>query len=92
MQKLLLLFSLFIFQSSFAKENKKPDTVVVGFYINSIHDVDFRDKQYTVSLWLWLKYKNQNFDFSKYLEVPLAKTFEKTFYNVDTLKDGRITC
>ena len=59
MKKILILCFLFIFQSSFSKEEKHPDTVTVGVYINSIHDIDFREKQYTISLWLWLKYKNQ---------------------------------
>lgn len=90
MKKLLLLFALFIFQSSFAKETKHPDTVTVGVYINSIHDIDFKEKQYTINLWLWLKYKNVDFDFSKYLEVPMAKEVDKSFYTVDTLEDGRI--
>jgi hypothetical protein len=39
---------------------------------------------------LWLKYKNQDFDFSKYLEVPMAKSVDKSFYTIDTLEDGRI--
>ena len=90
MKKLLFIIFLFIFHSSFAKEVHVPDTVTVGVYINSIHDIDFKDKQYSISLWLWLKYKNPEFDFSKYLEVPMAKTVDKSFYTVDTLTDGRI--
>ncbi|MCW3084166.1 MAG: hypothetical protein JWP12_1532 [Bacteroidetes bacterium] len=91
MKKLLFFLSLFIFHSAFAKEEKHaPDTVTVGVYVNSIHDIDFKDKQYTISLWLWLKYKNPDFDFSRYLEVPMAKTVDKSFYTVDTLDDGRI--
>jgi hypothetical protein len=88
MKKLLFLFCLFVFHPSFAK--KAPDTVSVGIYVNSIHDIDFKEKQYTINLWLWLKYRNQDFDFSKYLEVPKAKTVDKSFYTVDTLSDGRI--
>ncbi len=90
MKKLILLIPIFIFHPSFAKETHTPDTVSVGIYINSIHDIDFREKQYTINMWLWLKYKNQDFDFSKYLEVPMAKTVDKSFYTVDTLVDGRI--
>jgi hypothetical protein len=90
MKKLLFIFSILFFHSSFAKEVTKPDTVSVGIYINSIHDIDFKEKQYTINLWLWLKYKNPDFDFSKYLEVPMAKTVDKSFYTVDTLTDGRI--
>ncbi|MBA3706301.1 MAG: hypothetical protein H0W84_10520, partial [Bacteroidetes bacterium] len=89
MKKLLLLFALLIFNTSFAKVSA-PDTVSVGIYINSVHDIDFKDKQFTINLWLWLKYKNPDFDFSKYLEVPMAKTVDKSFYTVDTLDDGRI--
>ena len=89
MQKLFLLLSLFIF-CSLAKAANTPDTVVVGVYINSVHDIDFKEKQYTINLWLWLKYKNPDFDFSKYLEVPLAKSVDKSFFTIDTLKDGRI--
>jgi hypothetical protein len=88
MKKFLLLFSFFICLSSFAKE--VPDTVYTGIYITSVHDIDFKEKQYTINLWLWLKYKNPAFDFSKYLEVPMAKTFEKSYYNADTLEDGSI--
>lgn len=90
MKKLLLIFCLFIFSIPFAKAKTVPDTVSVGVYINSIHDIDFKEKQYTINLWLWLKYKNVDFDFSKYLEVPMAKTVDKSFYTVDTLSDGRI--
>lgn len=90
MKKLFFLSFLFIFHSSFAKETAKPDTVTVGVYINSIHDIDFKEKEFTINLWLWLKYKNQEFDFSKYLEVPMAKTVDKSFYTEDTLPDGSI--
>lgn len=90
MKKLFLLFVLFIISNSFVKAAATPDTVIVGLYINSIHDIDFREKQYCINLWLWLKYRNPDFDFSKYLEVPMAKSLDKSFYTVDTLEDGRI--
>ncbi len=91
MRKLLLLLSFIIFKSAMAANTQSfPDTVSVGIYITSVHDIDFKEKQYSINLWLWLKYKNPDFDFSKYLEVPMAKSFEKSYYMVDTLKDGRI--
>jgi hypothetical protein len=40
-----------------------PDTVKTGIYVTSIHDIDFKQKEYTISFWLWLKYKNAAFDF-----------------------------
>ncbi len=88
MKKLLFFFLLFLFYPAFSKA--APDTVTVGVYVNSIHDIDFTNKQYTINLWLWLKYRNPDFDFSKYLEVPMAKTVDKSFYTADTLDDGRI--
>jgi len=70
-------------------QDVKPDTVSVGIYVTSIHDIDFKQKEYTVTLWLWLKYKNKDFDFSQNLEVPQAKTVTKSFTTVDT-SGGRI--
>jgi hypothetical protein len=90
MKRILFFLSIFIFNFTSAKEPSPPDTVTVGFYINSVHNINFKDKEYTINLWLWLKYRNPDFDFSKYLEVPMAKTVDKSFYTVDTLDDGRI--
>jgi hypothetical protein len=62
----------------------KPDTVKTGIYITSIHDIDFKQKEYTVSFWLWLKYKNKDFDFYNNLEIPLSKSVNKSFVTVDS--------
>lgn len=67
-----------------------PDTVYTGIYITSIHDIDFREKEYSINCWLWLKYKNRDFDFSKNLEIPQAKSYTTSFVTTDTLEDGRI--
>ncbi|TDQ10916.1 ligand-gated ion channel [Pedobacter metabolipauper] len=61
-----------------------PDTVRTGIYVTSIHDIDFKEKEYTINLWLWLKYKNKDFDFVENLEVPQAKTVVKSFSTIDT--------
>ena len=68
---------------SFAQEAKR-DTVKVGIYITSIHDIDFKQKEFAVNLWLWLKYKNKDFDFQQNLEVPMAKEVSKSFATMDT--------
>lgn len=60
------------------------DTVKVGIYITSIHDIDFKQKEYAVTFWLWLKYKNKDFDFMQNLEVPQAKTVTRSFATIDT--------
>lgn len=81
---LILLFC----QSAFAQE-AKPDTVKVGIYITSIHDIDFKQKEYAINFWLWLKYKNKDFDFLQNLEVPMAKEVSRSFATVDS-SDGEI--
>src|SRR5687768_12911678 len=68
---------------SFAQD-EKPDTVRTGIYITSIHDIDFKQKEYSINLWLWLKYNNKDFNFVENLEIPGAKTFTKSFVLVDT--------
>lgn len=88
MKKYILLFALLTFYSLSAQE--APDTVSVGAYITSVHNIDFKEKQYSLNMWLWLKYRKPEFDFAKYLEVPMAKSFEKSYFTVDTLDDGRI--
>lgn len=87
-KNLILLFPLtfifIIFSSISFGQPTKPDTVKVGIYITSIHNIDFKEKEYTVNFWLWLKYKNKDFDFSQNLEIPQAKTVEKSFSVVDS--------
>jgi hypothetical protein len=79
------IFILAIFLSPNANaQTEKPDTVRAGVYITSIHDINFKDKEYTVSLWLWLKYKNKKFDFLHNLEVPQAKTVTQSYSTVDS--------
>jgi hypothetical protein len=84
--KHFLLFFLFI---SFAStrvmaKRETADTVKTGVYITSIHDINFKDKEYTIDLWLWLKYENRKFDFLQNLEVPQAKTVTKSFSTIDS--------
>jgi hypothetical protein len=60
------------------------DTVKVGIYITSIHDIDFKKEEYSIAFWLWLTYKNRDFDFMNNLEIPLAKTESRAFATIDT--------
>ena len=89
-----LLFGVICFLasllSSAAETSVNPDTVSVGIYITSIHDVEFRQKEFSANLWLWLKYKRKEFDFTKNLEIPGAKTFEQSYTTIDTLEDGTV--
>lgn len=80
---ILLILSTF-FAQKLVSQKAIPDTVYTGIYITSIHDIDFKQKEYTVSFWLWLKYKNREFDFLQNLEIPHAKTVIKSFSTIDT--------
>jgi len=52
----------------------KADTVKVGAFIISIHDINFHDKEYVARFWLWFTYDyNKDLDFSKELDIPNAK-------------------
>jgi hypothetical protein len=84
---LIFLICNLIFFKAFSEP--PPDTVHTGIYITSIHDIDFKQKEYTVSLWLWLKYKNKDFDFLQNLEIPQAKTVTKSYSTIDTT-GGRV--
>lgn len=65
-------------------QQPSPDTVKVGIYITSIHDIDFKQKEFTTNLWLWMKYKNRRFNFLDNLEIPGAKTVDKSFATIDS--------
>lgn len=77
-----LLVGLFVFVTtlSFAQT---PDTVRAGVYIISVHDINFRDKEYTLRFWMWFVYDNPEFDFTKQLDLPNAKDIEiqETIYD-----------
>ena len=85
--KLLILSCICFLSLSVLAQSAKPDTVKVGVYVTSIHDIDFKQKEYTLNLWLWLKYRNKDFNFMQNLEVPQAKTVEKSFSVIDSSKD-----
>jgi hypothetical protein len=94
MKKSILLLLVFIVNPSWLilKTYAKPvppDTVKTGIYITSIHDIDFKQNEYTINLWLWMRYKNKSFDFIQNLELPQAKTFTKLYSTVDS-SDGDV--
>ncbi|RAV99840.1 ligand-gated ion channel [Pseudochryseolinea flava] len=80
MKRTLALFVLLLATTTaFAQDSTKnnvPDTVKVGAYIISVHDINFHDKEYTIRFWLWFVYDNPDFDFSKQLDIPNAKEIE----------------
>ncbi|HYC84138.1 MAG TPA: hypothetical protein VEB86_02905 [Chryseosolibacter sp.] len=67
-------------------ESSPPDTVKTGAYVISVHDINFHEKEYTIRFWLWFLYDNEEFDFSKQLDIPNAKTIEPPEIIIDTLE------
>ncbi len=65
------------------------EIVKAGFYLISLHDFNFRDKEYTARFWLWLFYKDKNLDFTNTLDIPNAKEFEKQSILLDSIKDEK---
>lgn len=85
---LLIFFSLFI-TASLKAQPDLPDTVKTGIYITSIHDIDFKQKEYSINFWLWFKYKNKAFDFEHNVEIPNAKSVSQSYVTTDT-SNGRV--
>lgn len=83
----ILFFIFLLYGRNCLAQPPKKDTVFAGIYITSIHDIDFKQKEYTVGFWLWLKYKNKDFDFSNNLEIPMAKTVNRSFLTIDSSDD-----
>jgi len=54
-----------------------PDTVKMGTYIISIHDINFQEKEYVLRFWLWALYDNVSFDLAKQLDIPNAKSIDE---------------
>ncbi|MEJ7558714.1 MAG: hypothetical protein WKF66_10435 [Pedobacter sp.] len=81
---LLFVLQVICFAANLFGQETLPDTVRSGIYVTSIHDIDFKEKEYTVDFWLWLKYKNREFDFVENLEIPQAKTVTKSFSTIDS--------
>jgi len=93
MKRLLLLLlitvpSLLMAQGSDSTE-EAPDTVHVGAYIISVHDINFHNKEYTVRFWLWLLYDNLEFDFPTQIDIPNAKQIDKPEVIMDMV-DGKM--
>jgi len=71
---ILFLLPVFFLFTSIVSAKNKPDTVKVGAYIISIHDINFHDKEYIARFWLWFTYDyTKELDFSKELDIPNAK-------------------
>jgi len=93
MKRLLLLLLIILPSILSAQESdsteQAPDTVKVGAYIISVHDINFHNKEYTVRFWLWLLYDNLEFDFPTQIDIPNAKQIDKPEVIMDMV-DGKM--
>ena len=84
---LLIIPSLSIAQEMDSlKTDDAPDTVRVGAYVISVHDINFHEKEYTMRFWLWFLYDNPDFDFESQLDIPNAKTIDPPEIIIDSLE------
>lgn len=81
-----VVFISFFLSSAVSAQKAHPDTVKTGIYITSVHNIDFKQNEYTVTFWLWLRYTKRDFDFVQNLEIPQAKTFTKLYSTLDSSK------
>ena len=84
----LLLIAGFLFAQS---PEKTKDTIRLGIYVTSIHDIEFKNQEYDLNFWLWIDYKikknssvfNNVSELFNAIEIPQAKSVEMKF--VDTV-------
>jgi hypothetical protein len=85
------IFFFFVFypaMSQASESENPPDTVKVGAYVISLHDINFHEKEYTIRFWLWFVYDNPDFDFAKQLDIPNAKEIAPPEIIIDSI-DGK---
>lgn len=83
MKKFLSLIC-FLLASSICRA--QPDTVRVGSYVISVHDINFHEKEYTARFWIWFVYSNPKLDFTQQLDIPNSKSVEQAFPIKDSLE------
>jgi len=84
----LFLGSVILSEGQAPSLENKRDTVTVGVYLISVHDINFHNKEYTVRFWLWFLYDNPKFNFQDQLDIPNAKTIDPPEIFPDTI-DGK---
>ncbi len=63
-----------------------PDKVIVGAYINDIHELDFRSHTYSVDLYIWFRWKNPTLTPVKSMEF--MNRYSPTNHQRDVLLDA----
>lgn len=66
--RFIILFLLLI-SSAQPSMYAKPDTVKIGMYLTSLHDLDLSDHSFKYDAYYWCRYTNPTFDFANEFEV-----------------------
>lgn len=61
--------ALCFFSYGFASDAREDRKVIVGAYVNNIHNLDLRTHSYGLDFYLWFRWKNPRIDPSKTLEI-----------------------
>ena len=81
---LACLIAIFYGSMACAQQPVVADTVKTGIYITSIHNIDFKQNEYEVNMWVWFTYHDPELNFIDNLEIPQAKSFTRSFTTIDS--------
>jgi hypothetical protein len=92
----LLLIVSFLFAQS---PEKTKDTIRLGIYVTSIHDIEFKNSEYDLNFWLWIDYKIKKgtsvfpniSELFNAIEIPQAKSVEMKFVDTVSLPNHLLT-
>ena len=73
------------------EENKKIDTINVGYYIDDIYDINYVKGTYRITLFLWVTSTTVKYDFNEYLDIHQAidKKFDLVMTDSSNVINGR---
>ena len=57
-----------------AQQPVEADTVKTGIYITSIHNIDFKQNEYEVNMWVWFTYNDPELNFIDNLDASSTLT------------------
>ncbi len=81
----LFLGAAFSTKGQILPSHDQRDTVTVGVYLISVHDINFHNKDYTARFWMWFLYDNPKFNFQYQLDIPNAKIIDTPEVFPDTI-------
>ena len=68
--RIILSFCILLFASCMNPIiQAKPDTVLIGMYLTSLHDMDLSAHSFKYDAYYWCRYSNPSFDFANEFEV-----------------------